>query len=62
MGELWQWNGVMNDTQKLIFHRRYKMSGPERHVGASRRQHMQLQVLLINHEPGSGGEGTHIHL
>lgn len=23
---------------------------------------MRLQVLLINHKPASGGEGTHIHL
>lgn len=52
----------MNDTEELIFHRGYKMSGLERHVGAARRQHMRLQVLLINHKPGSGGEGTHIHL
>lgn len=38
------------------------MSGPERHVEAARRQQMRLQVLLINHKLGSGGEGTHIHL
>ncbi len=62
MGEFWQWNSVMNDTKELIFHKGYKMSGPERHVRAARRQHMQLQVLLINHKPGSGSKGTHIHL
>lgn len=62
MGGFWQWNSVMNDTKELIFHRGYKMSGPERHVGAARRQHIRLQVLLINHKLGSGSEGTHIHL
>lgn len=53
----------MNDAEELIFHRGYKMSGPERQVGAERRQHMRLQVLLINHETrewwwgGGGREG-----
>lgn len=41
----------MNDTEELIFHGGYKMSRPERHVGAARRRHMRLRERLINHEP-----------
>lgn len=57
MGKFWQWNRVMNDTKELIFHRGYKMSSPERHVGAARRQQMRLQVLLINHKEGAVARG-----
>lgn len=59
MGELWQGNSVMNDTKELIFHRGYKMSALERHVGAARQQHMRLQVLLINHKARSGARGPY---
>lgn len=48
--------------QGAHFSQRIQNVGPERRVRAVRRQHMQLQVLLINHDRGNGGEGIHIHL